>query len=170
MEFSKYVLDVIKSIDYVEKDHDMSVVSILRKMSVKAPSKTDAHVLDVIAGAITLFYKVKEHSFGPLVIWNDGRRSFALEDLIENDVEILCGVIHITGSSFLRAKFSHIVWLINKDNRYGERAVNGYLEAFGKNFDADKWVKCYEQVRLAYHIGSAMGSKSESFRRTNMIS
>ena len=166
MEFSQYVLDVIASINYMEKDHDTSFVALVRKASDEAPSELDSHILSVIAGSSTMRYTEKEKSFGPFVIWNDGSRSFAPEDLNGNDLDILCGVVQITGSSYLRTKFSHIIWSINKDNRYGEIAVTGYLDGFQTHFNPDNWVECYEQIRSAYHIASAMGNKSESFKKT----
>ena len=125
MTLSQYILDVIASIDPVIKDHDTSSISLIREAAEKAPSKVESHILDVIAGASTMCYKPKERTFGPLIIWCDGSRSFAPEDIKEKDLDILCSIIQITGSSYLRAKFSHIVWLISKDNRYGELAVSG---------------------------------------------
>lgn len=166
MTLSQYVLDVITSIDPVIKDHDTSSISLIREAAEKAPSKVESHILDVIAGASTMCYKPKERTFGPLITWCDGSRSFAPEDIKENDLDILRSVIQITGSSFLRAKFSHIVWLISKDNRYGELAVLGYLDEYQKQFDPEHWVACYDQIRSAYHISSVMGNKSESFKQT----
>ena len=168
MEFSQYVRDVIASIDYVAKDHDTNSVALLREASEKAPSKTEAHMVDIIAGASTMYYVAKEHTFGPLIVWHDGSRSFALEDIKGNDLEVLRGVIQITKSSCLRTKFSHIVWLLTKDNRYGETAVAGYLDEFQKQFDPKEWVECYEQIRSAYHIASVMGNKSDSLKKTRM--
>lgn len=168
MEFSQYVLEVIASIDYVTKDHDTNSISLVREASEKAPSAAESHMLDVIAGASTMCYKAKERAFGPLIVWHDGSRSFAPEDIKGNDLDILRGVIQITGSSYLRTKFSHIVWLLTKDNRYGETAVAGYLDEFQEQFNPKNWVGCYEQIRSAYHIASVMGNKSDSFKQTRM--
>ena len=166
MTLSQYILDVIASIDPVIKDHDTSSISLIREAAEKAPSEAESHILNVVAGASTMCYKPKERTFGPLIIWCDGSRSFAPEDIKENDLDILCSIIQITGSSYLRAKFSHIVWLISKDNRYGELAVSGYLDEYQKQFDPEHWVACYDQIRSAYHISSVMGNKSESFKQT----
>lgn len=168
MKFSQYVTDALASIDYVAKDHDTNSVSLIREASDKAPSEAESHILDVIAGASTMCYKAKERTFGPLVIWNDGSRSFAPEDIKENDLDILCSAIQLTGSTYLRTKFSHIVWSLTKDNRYGEIAVSGYLDEFQKQFDPESWVGCYDQIRSAYHIASVMGNTSESFKQTRV--
>lgn len=169
MEFSQYILDVIESINYVTKDYDTNMVSLVRDASENAPSEKESHILDVIAGASTMRYKVQERSFGPHIIWEDGTRSFAPEDLQGNDLDILCGVIELVSSVHLRTKFSHIIWSLNKDNRYGEIAVTGYLDVFQEKFNPDNWVGCYEQIRSAYHIAITMGSKSESFKQTRTV-
>lgn len=166
MVFSQYVLDIIASIDPVIKDHDTRSISLIREASEKAPTEAESHILDVIAGASTMCYKAKERTFGPLVIWCDGSRSFAPEDIKENDLDILRGTIQHTGSSYLRTKFSHVLWSLTKDNRYGEIAMSGYLDEFQKQFDPEHWVDCYDQIRSAYHISSVMGNKSESFKQT----
>lgn len=168
MEFTQYVLDVIASIDYMEKRHDIRGISLVREASEKAPSEAESHILNVIAGAVTMYYEEEECSFGPSLVWNDGTRSFAPEDLTGDDLDVLRGVIKVTGSLYLRTKFAHIVWSLTRDNRYGELAVAGYLDGFQKYFDPDNWVECYEQIHLAYHIASVIGNKSESFRKTRM--
>ena len=166
MDFSQYVLDVIASVDPVIKDHDTGSISLIREASEKAPSKTEAHILDVIAGASTMYYKSKERTFGPLIIWKDGSRSFAPEDIKEDDLDILRNAIQLTGSTYLRTKFSHIVWSLTRDNSYGKIAVAGYVDEFQKQFNPEHWVDCYDQIRSAYHISSMMGNKSDSFKQT----
>ena len=166
MDFSQYVLDVIASVDPVIKDHDTGSISLIREASKKAPSKTEAHILDVIAGASTMYYKSKERTFGPLIIWKDGSRSFAPEDIKEDDLDILRNAIQLTGSTYLRTKFSHIVWSLTRDNSYGKIAAAGYVDEFQKQFNPEHWVDCYDQIRSAYHISSMMGNKSDSFKQT----
>ena len=166
MDFSQYVLDVIASVDPVIRDHDTGSISLIREASEKAPSKTESHILDVIAGASTMCYKAKERTFGPLIIWNDGSRSFAPEDIKEDDLDILRNTIQLTGSTYLRTKFSHIVWSLTRDNSYGKIAVAGYVDEFQKQFNPEHWVDCYDQIRSAYHISSMMGNKSDSFKQT----
>ncbi len=164
MEFSQYIIDAITSIDYVEKNHDITAVSLIRKASENAPNNTDSHILDVIAGAATMQYKEKERSFGPHVFWNDGSRSFASEDFLDNDLDILSRAIRYIGSLYLRTKFSHIIWSINKHNQYGKKAVEGYVDLFQDTFNPDEWVVCYEHIRSAYHIASVMGKTSDSYK------
>ncbi|MBE6967374.1 MAG: DUF4209 domain-containing protein [Ruminococcaceae bacterium] len=166
MDFPQYVLDVIASVDPVIKDHDTGSISLIREASEKAPSKTESHILDVIAGASTMCYKAKERTFGPLIIWNDGSRSFAPEDIKEDDLDILRNTIQHTGSAYLRTKFSHIVWSLTRDNIYGKIAVAGYVDEFQKQFNPEHWVDCYDQIRSAYHISSMMGNKSDCFKQT----
>ena len=57
MKFSQYVLDAIRSVDCMSKNHDTASVALLREASEKAQSETDSHILDVVAGVATLSYK-----------------------------------------------------------------------------------------------------------------
>lgn len=167
MDFSQYVLDTISSIDYVVKDHDSNAISLLQEASDKATDETDFHILKVIAGSISMYYNEKEHSFGPLIVM-DGKRTFAPEDIDKNDLDILRSAISVTGSPYIRTKLSHIVWIITKDNRYGEKAVDGYLDGFKNKFNPDEWIQCYGQIKCAYHIASIMGKKSEKYKKVQL--
>lgn len=169
MKLSQYVLDVIESVNSMGKDSYVSSISRIREAASKALSDTESHILNTIAGAATMYYSEKECSFAPEFTFKDGSRSFALEDISESDIEILRSVITVTQSPYLRTKFSHIIWCLNRDNRYGEIAVKGYIDGFQGSFDPDSWVECYEQIRAAYHISSAMGKKSESFKKTRAV-
>ncbi len=169
MKFSQYVLDAIRSVDCMSKNHDTASVALLREASEKAQSETDSHILDVVAGVATLSYKKDKCTFSPLVIWNDGSRSFALEDLETTDLDILREAIQVTGSTYLRTKFSHVVWLCTKNNQYGEMAVQGYLHEFEKQFDTEHWVNCYDHIQSAYQIAHVIGTKSECFKQTRKV-
>lgn len=164
MNFSQYVLDAIASIDYVSKNHDSKSISDIFETSKKAPNETDSHILEIVAGTYSMYYNGEEYSFGPHIIV-EGKRTFALEDLDENGLDVLQSVIPITKSSYIRAKFSHVVWLLTKNNQYGDIAVNEYLDGFKCKFDPDEWVDCYDQIKPAYHIASTMGKKSECFKK-----
>lgn len=164
MNFSQYVLDAIASIEYISKNHDSKSISIIFEASKKAPNEKDSHILEIIAGAYSMYYNGEEYSFGPRIIM-EGKRTFALEDLDENGLDVLQSVIPITKSSYIRAKFSHVVWLLTKNNQYGDIAVNEYLDGFKRKFDPDEWVDCYDQIKPAYHIAFTMGKKSESFKK-----
>ena len=166
MEFSQYVLDAIATIDYRVDDYgNCKSLDSVRNASKNATNEIDSHILEVIAGAPTMSYNAERRAFVPFLVWHDGRRSFAPEDLAEGDIDILCSAIQATTSPYFRTKVSHIVWSFTKNNRYGEIAVKGYIDEFQKCYDPDNWVKCYEQILAAYHISSVMGSKSESFKQ-----
>ncbi len=166
MILSQYAMDAIASINYVTKEHENEAISLINKSSKSAPNEQDFHILEVIAGVISISYNAASRSFGPKIIWNDGSRSFAPEDITDNDTSILYDFVQATGSTYLRTKFSHIIWFLNSDQKYGELAVDGYIETFHTNFDTEKWVTCYDFIQYAYHISSAIGIKSECYKRT----
>ena len=166
MELSQYVRNAIVGINFVEKDHDSRAISIIKEASVKAPNQHDAHILDIVGGSLSMTYKGREQVFAPILVWNDGSRSFSMEDISQEDIEILQIVIQVTESSWVRTRLSHIVWVLTKDPRYGQLAVTGYIEGFHKLFDPERWTRCFEQICTAYFIASTMGKNTPEFKRT----
>ena len=166
MFFSQYVLSAITSIDYLEKDRDHAAVSLIKGASENTEDKTDSHILDVIAGSLTMVYSSKEHVFSPLFIEYGGGRSFGPEDLGSKDIDILRQVTQVTKSSWLRTRFSHIVWTMTNEYVFGQQAIQGYLDAFQKSYDPVHWTSCYEKAQASYQISSAMGKSSDVFKQT----
>ena len=166
MEFSQYVLDTLASVDYLEKDRDYQAESLIRGAAERIENENDSHILRVIAGSMSMKYKSDEQVFSPLFVEYGVGRSFAPEDISELDMDILRCVTKVTKSSWLRTRFAHIVWTINKEYSFGQLAVAGYLDAFQKNFDPVHWITCYEKIQAAYQIASAMGKSAEPFKQT----
>ena len=77
MILSQYAMDAIASINYVTKEHENEAISLINKSSKSAPNEQDFHILEVIAGVISISYNAASRSYGPKIIWNDGSRSFA---------------------------------------------------------------------------------------------
>lgn len=166
MEFSQYVKDAIKSVDYVDKDRDFHAVSLLRGAAENAENETDSHILSIIVGSMTMSYQSKEHSFAPLYIEYGVGRSFAPEDLDEADLDVLRHVAQLTQSTCLRTRFAHIIWSITKEYPFGQLAVTGYLDKFQKTFHPEHWVRCHDNIEAAYHIASSMGKSADAFKQT----
>lgn len=145
MVFSSYVREAIALIDYLEKDRDYNAVALITGAAEKAGNDMDAHILNVIGGSMTMAYNKKNQVFTSLFEFEEGR-SFGPEDLNETDIDILRSLIQQTKSSWLRTKFSHIVWTITTEKNYGQIAVLGYLESYQKFFDVVHWVSCYDQI------------------------
>lgn len=169
MEFSQYVLEAIASIDYLDKDRDYEAESLIRDAAQKAENANDSHILGVIAGSMSMKYKSKEQVFSPLYTEYGVGRAFGPEDLTDADVDILRCLTQLTKSSWLSTRFAHIIWTIKKEYAYGQLAVAGYLDAFHKTFDAVHWTTCYEKMKAAYQIASAMGKTAESFKQTRSV-
>ena len=164
MEFSSYVREAIALIDYLEKDRDYNAVALIKGAAEKAGNDMDAHILNVIGGSMTMAYNKKNQVFTSLFEFEEGR-SFGPEDLNETDIDILRSLIQQTKSSWLRTKFSHIVWTITTEKNYGQIAVLGYLESYQKFFDVVHWVSCYDQIKCAYQISSKIGKNSDLFKK-----
>ncbi len=164
MDFSQYVLNAIASIDYLEKDRDYNAQSLIKGATEKAEDGQDSHVLDVIAGSMSMIYKSEDQVFAHLYEF-EGNRSFGPEDLSETDLDILRRVIQVTKSSWLQTRCAHIVWTIKKEPQFGQQAALGYLAAFQKCFNPEHWTACYENIRAGYQIAFMMGKSSDTFKQ-----
>lgn len=110
MEFSQYVIDAVSSVNHFDQHHHYQAAAELKDAASNAKDKQDTHALEILGGALSMSYTIAEQKFSPFVVWNDGSRSFALEDIDQSDVEILESGAEITKVSWIRAQLSHIVW------------------------------------------------------------
>ena len=169
MEFSKYVREAIATVDYLEKDRDFHAISLIKGAAERAENESDSNIISIIAGAMTMRYSIKEQAFCPLYVEYGGGRTFGLEDLNDENLEILRLVTDMTGSDYLRTRFSHIVWAKTKEKSFGQLAVTGYLAEFQKIFDPVHWVSCYEKIQSAYHITSVMGKNTDYCKQIRTV-
>jgi len=167
MDFSKYVIDEILSIgDFNLRQHSQAALQ-LKETAKNAGSTHDAHVLETVSGALSMSYTLGEQKFSPSIVWHDGRRSFAIEDIEPSDVEIIKAAADITTTTWVQAQLSHIAWHLSNDHRYGAQAADSYLKIFEESFDPEDWVQCHDAIQCAMHIASKLGKASNSFKQVH---
>ena len=101
MELSQFVVDAIGSTNQIPSQHYFTASTQLKSASSETDNTQDAHILNLVANALTIRCKSDTQSFNPLARWNDGSRSFALEDFQENDIAILEKVYMVSGSKWI---------------------------------------------------------------------
>ena len=165
MELSQFVVDAIGSTNQIPSRHYFTASTQLKSASSETDNTQDAHILNLVANALTIRYKSDTQSFNPLARWNDGSRSFALEDFQENDIAILEEVYTVAGAKWIRAHLAHIIWIVMKNYQYGQNAVSEYLLAFEEIFDPSSWSECWDMVRRAFDIAVKLGKSSDSYKQ-----
>ena len=146
MEFSQYVIDAVSSVNHFDQHHHYQAAAELKDAASNAKDKQDTHALEILGGALSMSYTIAEQKFSPFVVWNDGSRSFALEDIDQSDVEILESGAEITKVPWIRAQLSHIVWHLSNNHQYGQKAVDCYLKIFDEVFDPLHWGECHNAI------------------------
>ncbi len=166
MEFSEYVIGVLSSMKQVNRHRNYELAVQMKDAAAKALSQQDKDILETIGGVMSMSYVIKEHKFSPLLILNDGSRSFSFDDLKEEDVEVVEKATAVVQDIHIRTKLLHIAWELTKKYQYGEAAARGYVTLFEQSFDPEHWVDCHDAIQCAFHIASSLGKKSEIMRQT----
>ncbi len=165
MELSQFVVNAIKGLSQFSSRRYYTASTQLKSTAMDADNEQDAHILNLIAGTLTIRYQSKTQSFKPLAEWNDGSRSFATEDIHKNDLEILESAYNVAETNWIRAHFAHILWVVTNNYQYGQYAVSEYLLVFEETFDPEHWTECRDIVRKAFDIAVKLGKTSESYKR-----
>ena len=165
MELSKYVIDAISAISITGSRHNYAAARTLREASELTEDHADAHALELASGVLSMSYSVDKHEFSPLARF-EGKRTFAVEDIQPGDAEIIEKLITTTENNWARTRFSHVVWSLTGNYKYGQLAVTGYLQQFEDTFDPEHWLDCDHAMQCAFHIASQLGKKADSFKNT----
>lgn len=167
MELSKYVIDAVATINISGSRHNSKATRDLRIAAETAEDSHDAHILELISGVLSMSYSVDKHIFSPKAIL-EGRRTFAMEDILQDDVPILEELVAAVENNWVRTRLSHVAWLLTNNYHHGQLAVAGYLQQFEETFDPEHWLDCSHAIQCAYHIASCLGKKSESLKQTRI--
>lgn len=167
MELSKYVLDAVCAIKNSGSRHSYHAARELKIAAENAAETHDAHILEVVGGVLSLSYSIDKFEFSPLFVFEDSR-SFALKDIQPGDVEILEKLVPVVVNTWVRTRLSHVVWILTNNYKYGQQAVEGYLQQFEDTFDPEHWLDCDHAIQCAFHIASSLGKKTDSFKNTRI--
>lgn len=159
MEFYKYVNETFDN-DRLETA-PISSVSI-SEHDLNEPEKRAFQLLLQVA-SLGQRYDEKENVFCPRMVWNDGGRSFSLEDMSEDDFRILEGLSYEKLPLALRARVADILWVTRKNYLAGQKAAESYLQLFKDLFDPRQWSACINSIRRAITISAQLGKKKELY-------
>ena len=96
--------------------------------------------------------------FCPMMVI-EGRRTFSVEDLKEDDYTLL-GSIDLSKIPLnLRARIADIFWLEKKDYKAAKIAAESYFELFNLWYDENKWFEALNMVKRAICISAQINAK-----------
>lgn len=166
IDYSEYVVNALSTIKEFDSARHYQAAIQLKNLAIAAENERDATILEVISGALSMAYDCEKQKFTPKIVLYDGNRSFSMDDIKPDDVDLLKKIVDVFQVPWACAQLSHIVWIITKDFQYGQKAVQNYLYLFNEVFDSVNWVQCYNAAQTAYNISILMGKNSLPFRQT----
>lgn len=155
--------DVVKALEELnefENETKHEAVSRLKGIAEKEGAcEKDKQALTVIAGSLSMSYTEADGGYAPMIVLSNGARSFSMEDLDEEAITILKEALKVKCPAWMRAQLADILWIAEKDYKFAELAVLGYLEEFDVTFDPEHWSTCFRSIRRAYSIAMSLGKK-----------
>lgn len=169
MELSQYVVETLADEELCKCSRSHNGSRILKSAGEVAREPFDAHVLDVLGNVLSMSFNVDQQCFLPLFTAADGKRTFAMEDIEAEELEILEAAFNATKSLWVCAQLAHILWIKTHNYVYEKKAVEFYIELFKQTFDPEEWVDCYRAIKPAFHIAAKLGKVSEAYKDTRKV-
>jgi hypothetical protein len=103
-----------------------------------------------------------DQPFGPMMTSPQGRTAIP-EDLDEDQIIFLNGIVRDVTDADLRARVADVLWVLRRDYKLGEVAVSAYLESVVTLEDPKNWVATNDRITRALQIARLMGRNAQSY-------
>lgn len=124
----------------MENERDKKILILLRNVS-----------------SLSIYPETNEIKFS--FEYPDGTRTFALEDLTNDDFQLLCSLEFDKLPLVLQAKISAILWTKKKKYEMAFKASTCYHNLYLISFDPTNWSACYKFLVIAVRLASQINSK-----------
>ena len=163
---SAYAAEQIKKLNRSTDNVHFSADTYLRAAGENAETPEDKAAFAVLSGALSMAYDTQEDCYTPMLVLNDGRRSFGMEDLDERGTAIIEEALPLFEPFWIRAQLADILWLKTGDHRYAQTAAFANLSLFEASYDPEDWVSCFQAARRAFQIARKLGRNNHLFSET----
>lgn len=163
---SAYAAEQIKKLNRSTDNVRFSADTYLRAAGENAETPEDKAAFAVLSGALSMAYDTQEDCYTPMLVLNDGRRSFGMEDLDERGTAIIEEALPLFEPFWIRAQLADILWLKTGDHRYAQTAAFANLSLFEASYDPEDWVSCFQAARRAFQIARKLGRNNHLFSET----
>lgn len=163
---SAKVAEKIKALEHSTESTRDSAVAYLRNAEEHSEKPEDKAAFAVLGGALSMAYDAQEDCYTPMLVLNDGRRSFGMEDLDERGTAIIEEALPLFEPFWIRAQLADILWLKTGDHRYAQTAVSANLSLFDASYDPEDWVSCFQAAQRAFQIARKLGRNNHLFSET----
>lgn len=113
----------------------------------------DKNIYDLIKNVCSMAMNIKDDGveFCPSFIF-EGKRTYSLEDISEDDYNILSALDHQKLPLNIRARITDILWVQKRNYRMAIIAAESYHELFNLLFKDDDWFIIFKAIKRAAQI------------------
>ena len=136
----------------------------------KLESEADKKIFDLLKNVSSLGAKIttKSISYHPFMVL-EGKRTFSLEDMSEDDYDILKALKFEALPLNLRARVTDLLWTQKKDYRVALVAAQSYLELFMLWYSEEEWIGTLDMIKRAICISAQIGNTKIYEKACNII-
>lgn len=102
-------------------------------------------------------YDAKGNPYGPMWSNFDGQRSLMAEDLTDEDLQALSGVLEEIADPEYRARVGDVLWESKRDYKAAQIAVRAFLESAELHKTDDLWPPYTERLERAAQLSAKLG-------------
>lgn len=102
-------------------------------------------------------YDAKGNPYGPMWSNFDGRRSLMAEDLTDDDLQALRGILEEIADPEYRARVGDVLWECKKDYKAAQIAVRAFLESAELHKTDDLWPPYTDRLERAAQLSAKLG-------------
>lgn len=162
---SEDVISMLEKLSQFKYERRHAIATYFKNAEQEVTIEEDRYALRVIGGALSMGYNFEAGTYCPQMVLADGRRTFAMEDIDDNAVNILKDAAQAISPAWIKVQLNEIIWVKTMDRNYLNLAVAEFLEVFSDTFDENEWVDCFDTIRRAYRLSLKQGKRSDVFQK-----
>ncbi len=93
--------------------------------------------------------------------YTDGSRSFKPDDLDEQDLDLLEGIVNDIEDSEFRARVADILWVQRKNFKAAQVAVEAFVLSAERLKNPESWPSYFQRLERAAHIAAKRGFETQ---------
>ncbi len=124
-------------------------------------------IVDIMSMCIE--YRNKDASFKPAYTWQDGSKSFSIEDISDKSICSLESLDLMRLPSIVRAQICDVLWTVKGDYRQALTAADAYFELFDETYDPENWIECVNMVNRAVILAAKLNDGTRLDRYMDQI-
>ncbi len=152
--------DEIDSVDRGSVDRYFTLFSEKAKELEKEDDIDGSRVYSFLRDICSMYLKDDDpdEPFGPMMVISNGRTA-ALEDFVDEDLDLLSGILGDVEDPDLKARMADIIWTNRRDHEAAETAFEAYLDSAEDLLDPETWSTGFERINRAFEIASMLGNE-----------